>query len=198
MPSIDGDSVLNSQLATRMPLSLADRKALANAQAHVRWAQFLQPDAHELIVLATTVIKRKGIFSAKRRQLILIAGLECHRICYVDPSSLELKGTIPWSSHLHAEVAIKGNFMIHIPGRTYYLEDANGDQGTAERWVQTISTLQMRQAEQRGAEEPKSPMPAGKLHLMDSFRSVDDEPSVRRGSQADPTSGHGDVPAELS
>ena len=111
----------------------------------MRWAAFLNPDDHELIVLATTVIKRRGIFSAKRRQLILTEDAEgCSRIFYVDPTNLELKGSIPWSSDLHAEAAIKGHFRIHTPGRTYYLEDVAGDQATAELWVQTISKIQAR------------------------------------------------------
>lgn len=60
MPCFEGDSVLNTELAARQPLSFADRKALAAAQAHVRWANFLNPEHQELIVLATTVVKRKG------------------------------------------------------------------------------------------------------------------------------------------
>ena len=34
------------------------------------------------------------------------------------------------------------NFRIHVPGRTYYLEDASGDQAMAESWVQTICNVQ--------------------------------------------------------
>ena len=137
-------------------------------QAHVRWAAFLNPDDHELIVLATTVIKRRGIFSAKRRQLVLTEGTEgCSRIFYVDPTNLELKGSIPWSSDLHAEASIKGHFRIHTPGRTYYLEDVAGDQATAELWVQTISNIQARLLQQRinggGSVSPRSPVTARRL-----------------------------------
>ena len=42
MPSIEGDSVLNAELAHRLKLlSPEDRTALANAQRHVRWSAFL-------------------------------------------------------------------------------------------------------------------------------------------------------------
>ena len=109
MPSIEGDSVLNSQLAARQPLSLADRKALALVQASVRWSAFLEPARQELIVLATTVVKRKGIFSAKRRQLILTDGLDengmpCCRICYVDPGEprTRVRASLPHPAALYA------------------------------------------------------------------------------------------------
>jgi len=55
---------------------------------------------------------------------------------------MEVKGTIPWSSQLSAEVSLGGHFRIHVPGRTYYLEDASGDQAMAESWVQTICNVQ--------------------------------------------------------
>ena len=85
MPSIEGDTVINTQLAARRPLCSADRQTLASVQGATRWAPFLDDGAEELIVLASTVIKRKGIFSAKRRQLILVDGNKGSRICYVDP-----------------------------------------------------------------------------------------------------------------
>jgi len=80
--------------------------------------------------------------------------------------------------------------MIHIPGRTYYLEDSSGDQATAELWVQTISSLQARLAEvaRESGAEPMSPINPARLAAMDSFRSVDEEMSVRRGSTADAAS----------
>lgn len=83
---------------------------------------------------------------------------------------------------LASQVAIKGHFMIHIPGRTYYLEDSSGDQATAELWVQTISSLQARLAEvaRESGAEPMSPINPARLAAMDSFRSVDEEMSVRR------------------
>ena len=66
------------------------------------------------------------------------------RLFYVDPVTLEPKGVIPWTAGLHAELLPKGQFRIHTPGRTYYLEDATGDSSVAELWVQTICHLQAR------------------------------------------------------
>ena len=66
------------------------------------------------------------------------------RLFYVDPATMENKGSIPWSSQLHAELLPRGQFRIHTPGRTYYLEDAAGDVQMAEQWVQTICDLQAR------------------------------------------------------
>ena len=66
------------------------------------------------------------------------------RLIYVDPTTLECKGTIPWSRQLYAELCPKGQFRIHTPKRTYYLEDGSGDEATAELWVQTICSLQAR------------------------------------------------------
>jgi len=66
------------------------------------------------------------------------------RLFYVDPATLEYKGHIPWSPQLRAEPGLRGNFKIHTPQRTYYLEDAMGDSATAELWVQTICYLQKR------------------------------------------------------
>ena len=108
------------------------------------------PQLSELIVLSTTIIKRRHL-SAKRRQLILAegvpdattaalaaaaaassataeqagcgasttsggggggsassGGVSTCRLFYVDPSTLEYKGSIPWSKELHAELLPKG------------------------------------------------------------------------------------------
>ena len=66
------------------------------------------------------------------------------RLIYVDPATMELKGEIPWSRELHAELLPRGQFRIYTPLRTYYLEDAAGDEAVAELWVQTICDLQAR------------------------------------------------------
>ena len=57
---------------------------------------------------------------------------------------MEYKGFIPWSDQLFAEVYPRGQFRVHTPQRTYYLEAALGDEADAELWVQTISKLQAR------------------------------------------------------
>ena len=38
------------------------------------------------------------------------------RLFYIDPSTLEGKGTIPWTRDLRAELLPKGHFRIHTPG----------------------------------------------------------------------------------
>jgi len=162
-PSIlDDGSVLNAQLAQRGPLNPEDRASLLMPQRSMRWHALLHHDQQELIILATQVLKRRHL-SVKRRQLILAESLiscgssckvpsdamptsqnYCCRLFYVDSSTLEYKGCIPWSPHLHAELLPKGQFRVHTPGRTYYLEDASGDDDIAELWVQTICNLQAR------------------------------------------------------
>jgi hypothetical protein len=143
----------------------------------------------QLIILATLVQKRRHL-SVKRRQLILVEGIPAAgqlggassgdrqgpqspdgrpstcRLFYVDPTSLEYKGQIPWSAQLHAELAPKGQFRIHTPARTYYLEDAAGDEATAELWVQTICNLQARKRAPASGAVPK----LGKQMSMDSER----------------------------
>ena len=175
LPSILGDgSVLNGQLARRGPLPPADRAILLEAQARVRWSTLLDKSTDELLILATLITKRRHL-SAKRRQLILAEGLvkgappaapssavditdttadgdasvsmpsSC-RLFYVDPVTMEAKGSIPWSAELRAELLPKGQFRVHTPGRTYHLEDASGDSAVAELWVQTICSLQARRS----------------------------------------------------
>ena len=78
------------------------------------------------------------------------------RLIYVDPTTLEVKGSIPWSEQLHAELLPRGQFRIHTPGRTYYLEDASGDEATAEMWVQTICNLQARPSPPMAGSPPLS------------------------------------------
>lgn len=82
------------------------------------------------------------------------------RLIYVDPATLEYKGSIPWSDQLHAELLPRGQFRIHTPGRTYYLEDASGDEAIAELWVQTICSLQARPSPPTAGQLPSSPAPA--------------------------------------
>ena len=72
-------------------------------------------------MLATLVIKARHL-STKRRHLILCDGTAGCRLIYVHPASMELKGAIPWSPQLHAELMPHGHFRVHTPGRTYYLQ----------------------------------------------------------------------------
>ena len=68
------------------------------------------------------------------------------RLFYVDPDTMEVKGAIPWSPQLHAELLPRGQFRVPTPGRTYYLEEVVGDVECAELWVKTITKLQARLA----------------------------------------------------
>jgi 3-phosphoinositide dependent protein kinase-1 len=55
------------------------------------WSQFLHEGESQ--VFTSSVYKRKGLFS-KRRQLVLT---DRPRLIYIDPSSMELKGEVPWT-----------------------------------------------------------------------------------------------------
>ena len=140
-PVLEGDSIINANLADHS-LEPADRRELVQRQKGTRWATFAGPD--EVIVLATATLKRRHL-SVKRRHLLLIdCADESARLVYVDPDAMELKGTIPWSAELNAELMPKGCFRVHVPGRTYYLEDAEGKQEMAELWVRTLMKLRAR------------------------------------------------------
>ena len=134
--------MLNLPLADRS-LDAADRASLAERQAATRWACLLQEG--EVIVLAALVFKRRHL-SVKRRQLVLADGGFGCRLLYADPDTAELKGEIPWSAAIEGEVLPNGHFRIHVPRRTYYLEDGTGDPANAELWVNTILRLKHRLA----------------------------------------------------
>ena len=82
---------------------------------------------------------------------------------------MELKGEIPWSAALHAEASLRGHFKVHVPGRTYYLEDAAGDQATAELWVRTICDAQASAAASDGATQATTARQVLPLLSQDSF-----------------------------
>jgi len=147
---IEGDTVSNPQLADphRALLSLNDRNALRERQEGTRWAQLLEEG--DVIILATAVFKRRHL-SVKRRQLLLIDNVGGPRIFYVDPDTTEVKGDIPWDDLLLAEMLRRGHFQIILPWRTYYLEDCEGSEQTAELWVRTLLNLKARRALQREA-----------------------------------------------
>ena len=112
-------------------------------QADTRWAAVVGDN--EVIVLATQILKRRHL-SVKRRHLLLCDCVDGCRLFYVDPDTMEVKGAIPWSPQLHAELMPRGQFRVHTPGRTYYLEEVVGDVECAELWVKTITKLQARLA----------------------------------------------------
>jgi hypothetical protein len=141
-PQVTADSVINAQLAARQ-LEPADRRELIGLQAHTPWTAVVREG--EVIVLATPVLKRRH-FSVKRRQLLLCDCVDggC-RLFYVDAErKMELKGTVPWSDEINAELMPRGCFRIRVPGRTYYLEDAQGSAEMAELWVRTLLKMRAR------------------------------------------------------
>ncbi len=79
----------------------ADQKYLL-----VDWNQFLLK--HESIVFMSIVYKKRKL-STKKRQLIMT---DFPRLFYVDINSLEVKGTIPWSSDLKVELRSPKSFSI--------------------------------------------------------------------------------------
>ena len=104
------------------------------------------------------MLKRRHL-SVKRRQLLLC---DCVgggvRLFYIDAErKMELKGTVPWSDELNAELMPRGCFRISVPGRTYYLEDAQGSAETAELWVRTL--LKMRARLSRSSGDDAAPTP---------------------------------------
>eukprot|EP00742_Colponemidia_sp_Colp-10_P002986 GILJ01003186.1.p1 GENE.GILJ01003186.1~~GILJ01003186.1.p1 ORF type:complete len:502 (+),score=48.27 GILJ01003186.1:46-1506(+) len=93
------------------------------------WNRYLAAD--ETIRMCGLVQKRCGLFT-KKRQLILTSS---PRLLYVDPEKMLLKGEIPWTDKLRPELKNAKTFYIHIPTRTYYLQDLTGN---AQRWVEAI------------------------------------------------------------
>ncbi len=53
---------------------------------------------------------------------------------------LTLKGLIPWTDEIDAEVKNKTTFMVYTPKRTYHLIDQSGN---AETWCESIKTVKM-------------------------------------------------------
>lgn len=92
---------------------------------------------NNLILRQGKIEKRKGLF-ARTRMFLLTTG---PRLYYVDPLNRVLKGQVPWSADLRAEVKNFKTFYVHTPNRTYYLEDPDGD---APGWVTNIEELKRR------------------------------------------------------
>ncbi|ODM93554.1 3-phosphoinositide-dependent protein kinase 1 [Orchesella cincta] len=97
------------------------------------------PAAHaavkgNLILKQGLVNKRKGLF-ARRRLLFLTEGPHLY---YCEPSTLNLKGEIPWSKQLRPEAKDFKIFFVHTPNRTYYLEDQGG---FALEWCRAINDM---------------------------------------------------------
>ncbi|CAH8513349.1 unnamed protein product, partial [Heterobilharzia americana] len=84
-----------------------------------------------LILKQGILFKRRGLFARKRMFLLT----EGPHLFYVDVENMTLKGEVPWSSSLTLELRSNKLFFIHVPNRTYYLEDPSGH---ADDWIERI------------------------------------------------------------
>ncbi|CAG9770588.1 unnamed protein product [Ceutorhynchus assimilis] len=87
-----------------------------------------------LILKQGLIDKRKGLFP-RRRMFLLTFGPHLY---YVDPSNMNFKGEIPWSSDMRTETKNFKIFFVHTPNRKYYLEDP---EGYALEWCKAIDQV---------------------------------------------------------
>lgn len=116
----NGISKSNTRFAT------STRKNVSDAS---QWRRFLI--SGEKILYTSSVIKRSRM-TAKTRQLILT---DKHRLLYVDPSTMKLKGQVPWSKDIRVDKKSDRHFYISTPKRVYVLEDVSGK---ADEWEKAI------------------------------------------------------------
>ncbi|CAH8845909.1 unnamed protein product [Trichobilharzia szidati] len=109
-----------------------DRTRLLNAQE--RQNPFNRFVRGRLILKQGILFKRRGLFARKRMFLLT----EGPHLFYVDVESMTLKGEVAWSSSLTLELRSSKLFFIHVPNRTYYLEDPSGH---ANDWVEQIASV---------------------------------------------------------
>lgn len=91
----------------------------------------------------------QGLFS-RRRTLLLTTGPHLY---YVDPSTMVLKGEIPFSPALRVEPKNFKIFFVHTPSRTYYLEDP---EGYALEWTKAIDEVRLHTYGEESSEEDTS------------------------------------------
>mmetsp|Transcript_36789 Transcript_36789/g.67910 ORF Transcript_36789/g.67910 Transcript_36789/m.67910 type:complete len:465 (-) Transcript_36789:165-1559(-) len=101
-----------------------------------KWTQFL---IHNEKPVFTGLIQKRsfsgvGLF-AKKRQLILTS---FPRILYVDPQQMKLRGEIPWSENIVAELKNRKNFVLHTKGKQYNICCLSHE---ADAWVSAIRKL---------------------------------------------------------
>lgn len=78
--------------------------------------------------------KKRGL-SVKLRQFLLTEG---PRLIYVDQSSMQVKGEVPWSNKLRVELKSFRIFYVHTPNRTYHLIDKTNN---AIKWCKKIEEV---------------------------------------------------------
>ncbi|CAH8494673.1 unnamed protein product [Schistosoma turkestanicum] len=112
-----------------------DRIRLLSAQAkHNPFNCFVRG---RLILKQGILFKRRGLF-ARRRMFLLTEG---PHLFYVDVENMTLKGEVAWSNSLAVELRSVKLFFIHVPNKTYYLEDPSGH---ADDWVKQITSVKAR------------------------------------------------------
>lgn len=109
----------------------SDSMRLKEQEKHSIWHKFVEGN---IIIKTGLVDKKKGLFS-RRRVLILTEGPHLY---YVDPTSMVLKGEIPWTDALSLEVKSSKNWYVYTPFRTYIMEDPNE---TAFEWCKAIEKV---------------------------------------------------------
>ncbi|KAI1292150.1 3-phosphoinositide-dependent protein kinase 1 [Halotydeus destructor] len=97
------------------------------------WHQYVDGN---LIIKQGFLDKRKGVLKIARRRLFLIT--TGPRMFYLDPVNKILKGEVPWSGVMRTEAKNFKTFFIHVPHRTYYLEDPEGD---APGWCKFVDEI---------------------------------------------------------
>lgn len=112
-------------------MSSEEREKWLDRQIGSTWNHF----ANGALILKQAEIDKKRGLSVKTRQFLLMEG---PRLIYVDPSSMEEKGEIPWSRDLKTEVKTFKSFHIIVPGRTYHLVDRKGN---AIKWCRKIDDV---------------------------------------------------------
>uniref|UniRef100_H2Z6B1 3-phosphoinositide-dependent protein kinase 1 n=1 Tax=Ciona savignyi TaxID=51511 RepID=H2Z6B1_CIOSA len=128
-PMRDPDDVEGYGLS--LNLSEEEKQRRLTKQADSQWNKF----ANGRLILKHGELDKKRGLSLKVRHFLLIEG---PRIVYADPSSMEIKGEIPWSKELVTEVKTFKVFLIHVPGRTYHLTDKRGN---AIKWCRKIEEV---------------------------------------------------------
>ncbi|CAH8522002.1 unnamed protein product [Schistosoma intercalatum] len=112
-----------------------DRIRLLNAQGkHNPFNRFVRG---RLILKQGILFKRRGLFARKRMFLLT----EGPHLFYIDVENMTLKGEVAWSDSLTVELRSNKLFFIHVPNKTYYLEDPSGH---ADDWVKQITSVRAR------------------------------------------------------
>ncbi|XP_044764555.1 3-phosphoinositide-dependent protein kinase 1 [Coccinella septempunctata] len=89
-----------------------------------------------LILKRGILEKKKGTFGfARKRMFLLTFGPHLY---YVDPSTMTLKGEVPFSEDMKTEAKNFKVFYVHTPNRIYYLEDPTG---YALEWCKAIDEV---------------------------------------------------------